>query len=107
MADQDDRRRPHFFLAGNGEPEPFISVQRGSNVLVPPQDRVAHGQKLMGQLQALIPAFTEVREAARDAGLSEAGLVIEFEGFPDVELAVESLSREASDARTGLSPPCQ
>lgn len=97
MADQDDPRRPHFILSGMGRRERFRSAQQGgAEKRIPARDRVTHGQQLMGQLEALRPEFERVQEAAHAAGLDQSGLVIEFESFPDVELAVESLSREAS-----------
>ena len=48
MADQDDRRRPHFILSGNGEAEPFKSAQQGgAEKRIPSRDRVQHGQRLV------------------------------------------------------------
>jgi hypothetical protein len=43
----------------------------------------------------LRPQFTAARDAQEAAGLEEGfGLQVEFESFPDIELAFESLARE-------------
>ena len=59
MADQDDRRRPHFILSSKAESEPFKSVQQGgAEKRILSRDRVQHGQRLMGQLRELTPRFS-------------------------------------------------
>jgi hypothetical protein len=51
----------------------------------------------MQQLRALERTMESARQAQLDAGLEAGfGLQIEFEGFPDIELAFESLARERS-----------
>ena len=51
----------------------------------------------MSKLQQLKPVLAEAVEQQRQAGIDEGiGLQIEFESFPDVELAFESLARERS-----------
>ena len=97
MADRDVRRKPHFILAGNGEAEPFVRPPRaieGSDPL-PRRDRVSHGNALLSQVEMLRPQLATAREQQESAGLEAGfGLRVEFESFPDIELAFESLSRE-------------
>lgn len=64
---------------------------------VPDRDRRCHGTALLGQVEALKSEMTTAREAQEHAGLDGGfGLQVEFESFPDIELAFESLARERS-----------
>jgi subtilase family protein len=93
-----ERRYPHFVLEGITETEAFRSPQQGGGRAdVPPQNRRTHGNSLRRQLRAVRRTMEEARQAQIDAGLEAGiGLQIEFESFPDVELAFESLARERS-----------
>ncbi len=52
---------------------------------------------MRGQLEELRVDAAAARQAQQAAGLEEGlGLQVEFESFPDIELAFESLAREAS-----------
>jgi hypothetical protein len=97
MPDQ-ERRFPHFVLEGVTETEAFRSPQQGGGPTnIPPQNRRTHGNSLKRQLRALRRTMDEARQAQLNAGLEAGiGLQIEFESFPDVELAFESLARERS-----------
>src|ERR1051326_6598414 len=97
MPDQ-ERRYPHFVLEGITETETFRSPQQGGGPTnIPAQNRRTHGNRLKRQLRALQRTMDEARQAQLDAGLEAGiGLQIEFESFPDVELAFESLARERS-----------
>jgi hypothetical protein len=97
MPDQ-ERRYPHFVLEGVTETEAFRSPQQGGGPTnIPAQNRRTHGNMLKRQLRALQRTMDEARQAQLDAGLEAGiGLQIEFESFPDVELAFESLARERS-----------
>jgi hypothetical protein len=97
MPDQ-ERRYPHFVLEGVTETEAFRSPQQGGGPTnIPAQNRRTHGNRLKRQLRALQRTMDEARQAQLDAGLEAGiGLQIEFESFPDVELAFESLARERS-----------
>ncbi len=88
------RQRPHFILDGYATTERFRSPGGGGSRSIPPRNRATHGRALLRQLEALRP-LTDLREGAAEAE-SDLGLQIEFEGFPDVELAFESLARERS-----------
>ena len=98
MAKQDDQRKRHFILEGMAETERFHSPQQGGGgASVPERNRSQHGGALMRQLEALRPHLVNAREAQEAAGIEEGfGLQVEFESFPDIELAFESLSRERS-----------
>lgn len=98
MANGTDERKRHFILDGVTEVEPYRSPQQGGGrPRVPERDRATHGAALRGQLDALRTDATSAREAQQAAGMEEGlGLQVEFESFPDIELAFESLARERS-----------
>lgn len=96
MMDERNEMKRHFILEGVTTPERFRSPQQGrERSRVPERDRYLHGMTLLGQVEALKPEMTKAREAQEHAGLEDGfGLQVEFESFPDIELAFESLSRE-------------
>ena len=98
MAEQDKRRNRHFILTGLAAAERFRSPQRsGGRKVVPDRDRQQHGGALLQQIEALKPQLAEARAIQQAAGIDEGfGLQVEFESFPDIELAFESLARERS-----------
>ena len=98
MANGADRRSRHFILQGFTETEAYRSPQRGgSSRLVPERDRASHGGALQRQVEALRVEADAARDAQQAAGVDEGlGLQVEFESFPEIELAVESLARERS-----------
>ena len=98
MAELHDLRKPHFILEGTAETERFRSPQQGGGgPAVPDRNRNQHGDALLRQIEALRPQVTAARNAQEAAGLEEGfGLQVEFESFPDIELAFESLARERS-----------
>lgn len=97
MANGTVRRSRHFIIEGLAETEAYRSPQQfGSSAVVPQRNRAQHA----GVLQREVEAVREEADAARDvqqaAGLDDLGLRVEFESFPDIELAFESLARERS-----------
>ena len=99
MADQDVRRKPHFILEGNGETERFLRPPRaiGGGVSLQERDRIPHGSALLSQVETLRPQLATARMQQESAGLEAGfGLRVEFESFPEIELAFESLAREHS-----------
>jgi len=98
MANGTDERKRHFILEGVTEAEAYRSPQQGGGrPAVPERDRAGHGGALRGQLEALRTDAAAAREAQQAVGLEEGlGLQVEFESFPDIELAFESLARERS-----------
>ena len=95
---QNNQKKPHFLLGANGQAEDFQAPGTGgSRFILPPRDRYQHGRGLLNQLEGLHSRFAEARERQKEAGLEEGiGLQIEFESFPDIELAFDSLARERS-----------
>lgn len=98
MAGPDDSRKQHFLLTNTASTDPFRSPSRGGGGdAVPARDRHQHGAALLSQLQSLQPTFAEARSAQEQAGIEEGfGLQVEFESFPDIELAFKSLDRRQS-----------
>lgn len=85
----------HFVLQGFVSTEAFKSPAAGGRQDRPPeQNRVAHGASLSSQLAALEASVEQSRIEAHDDDV--VGLTIEFESFPNVALAFESLAREQS-----------
>ena len=99
MANGSEGKNQHFILEGVTETEayryPGGGGGDGSNI--PERDRAKHAAALRGQLDAVRANAETAVDAQRDAGIEEGlGLQVEFESFPDVELAFESLAREGS-----------
>lgn len=98
MAERESNNHPHFIFQNTAQPEGFTSPAKGGGgPTIPDRDRNAHGGALLSKLHQLTPVMAQVAEKQRQFGVEEGfGLQIEFESFPDVELAFESLSRERS-----------
>lgn len=98
MAEREPNNHPHFIFQNSAQAESFTSPSRGGGgKQIPDRDRAAHGGALRGKLQQLTSVLAEAADQQRQAGIDEGfGLQIEFESFPDVELAFESLARERS-----------
>ncbi len=95
MARRDDPKYRHFLLNGTAERQNYNSRPgRGGKSVLPDRNRKQHGGKLLRQLNYLEPQIAEARLRQKEAGVEEdgIGLQIEFEGFPDVQLAFESLA---------------
>ena len=89
MVNESAEKHRHFILEGVTESEEYLSPQQyGSNPSVPRRDRTQHGTALQRQVEEL-RGSTE----ALEGGL---GIQLEFESFPGIELAFESLARERS-----------
>lgn len=98
MAEHKFHNKHHLVLDYTAQPEPFRAPVGGSSGEgVPRQNREAHGQSLLRQINELEPVFAQAHEQQVMAGLEEGfGLHIEFESFPNIELAFESLAAERS-----------
>lgn len=98
MAEQGTKPRRHFILANNALSEPYkYAGGGGGGGQVPQRDRQAHGRGLLQQFDTLKPEIETSCSLQAEAGLEEGfGLQIEFESFPDIELAFESLAKEGS-----------
>ena len=98
MAEELPKPKRHFVLNQKATPERYRPKTRGGGgVDVPRQNRQTHGQGLKRQIDALKPVVAQAREAQKEAGMEDGfGLQIEFESFPDIGLAFESLAAERS-----------
>ena len=97
MVNGSDERHRHFILEGVTETEAYRSRGGGGRPPIPRQNRAQHGGALLRQIEALRTDAVSAREAQQAAGLEDGlGLQVEFESFPDIELAFESLARERS-----------
>ena len=91
--------KEHLVFQNSAQSEKFSSPSRGNNNKSPPsRNRESHGALLLSKLQELSPILANAVEQQRQVGIENKnlGLQIEFESFPDVELAFESLANEAS-----------
>ncbi|MBE2295804.1 MAG: S8 family peptidase [Phycisphaerales bacterium] len=98
MAESDNQHKRHFILEGTAETERFrYPPGGGRGSAVPERNRNQHGNTLLRQIKALYPQLRVARDAQEATGLEEGfGLQVEFESFPDIELAVQSLDRTGS-----------
>jgi Subtilase family len=96
MPDVDESKRRHFILDGATKTERFVRPnQKIEKRPVLELDRQRQGNALLGQIEALKPDFEAARRAQEEAGLASGfGLQMEFESFPDIDLAFERLARE-------------
>ena len=97
MAEEHDGRRRHFIIDGVTETEPYqYPGPGGGDPSRPPaRNRGEHAATLQRQLEELRSVAVSARESQQSAGMEDGlGLQVEFESFPDVELAFESLARE-------------
>ena len=96
MVEPRSGRHRHFILEGITETEAYRYPGGGRNgSSIPERDRTQHGGALLGQIEECRSAVEAALEIQRSAGLEDGlGLQVEFESFPDVEMAFESLARE-------------
>ena len=97
MARGKDKRFRHFVLESLAETDRYEPPGGGSRVSIPGRNRQNQSAHLLSQLGA-VKADLAVAVAAQEAvGLDDGlGMPVEFESFPDIELAFESLAREGS-----------
>lgn len=94
MADNTDVK-PHFYLGPTGKAQPYTSPSAGGGgkLDVPARNRQQHGGTLMGQLRHVEERQVVLQREAEALELESAiGIQVEFESFPGIELAVESLA---------------
>lgn len=98
MSDNRNEMKRHFILDGVTTTEQYRPPRkRYERSPIPYRDRYSHGTALLGQVHALKSDMTKAREVQEQAGMDGGfGLQVEFESFPDIELAFESLARERS-----------
>jgi hypothetical protein len=99
MPDQANDKRPHLVLANTSKAQKFTAPKAngGSKAIAPARNRDVHGTNLRAQLLALKPIAQQTVENQKQQGSkSGLGLQIQFVGFPNIELAFESLGNERS-----------
>ena len=97
MAEDGLQPRRHFILEQTAQTERFRRPGVVGGQAVPPRNRQAHGGALLQQIEGLKPEFEQAKTAQQQGGMEEGfGLQIEFESFPDIKLAFESLAAERS-----------
>ena len=89
------RNRPHIVVAAPATAEDYQPTPRGPIGQAPPSpgDRAAHGDRLRNRLNVAFDDAQTRRAAARDIEVEGTieGIYVEFESFPDIELALPSL----------------
>lgn len=98
MPNQSDNKRKHFILEGFTSTERFITPRQTIvKTAIPSRNHGIHGAALLEQIDSLKSDFESARSIQQNAGLEDGfGLQVEFESFPDIEIAFESLARERS-----------
>ena len=99
MANGNEGQNRHFLLKDVTETEAYSypGGRGGDRPSIPKRDRPSHAAALRGQLDEVRATAKTAADAQRDAGMEEGlGLQVEFESFPELELAFESLARERS-----------
>lgn len=97
MANGGEGRNRHFILEGVTVTEAYRYPGRGpgNRPDIPERNRARHAAALRGQLAEVRASAETAADAQRDAGMEEGlGLQVEFESFPELELAFEKLARE-------------
>lgn len=87
--------KPHIYLGPAGKAEPFTSPSTGGGAKpdVPARNRQQHGNSLIGQLHQIEQQQVTLRQEAEAHELvSVIGIQVEFESFPGIDLAIESLA---------------
>jgi len=94
MADDGNQHKPHFILKNTVTAESFRPRGGRGSAEVPSRDRQQHGGQLLQQLGALRPDIEQAHCQQESAGMDDGfGLQVEFESFPDIVLAFESLAK--------------
>jgi hypothetical protein len=92
---EEEKHRKHIYLGATGEAECFTSPSGGGSGSpdVPKRNRQQHGTALLAQLRTVESEQTRLSQEPEAQDLeSPIGIQVEFEGFPDVDLAVTSLA---------------
>ena len=89
--------KPHFFFNSSASSHEFTSPSRGGGgqVTIPAKDRATHSAHLRQNIQSVANEFSELKQSVPSNELSMGvGIQVEFESFPDVAMAVESLAND-------------
>jgi subtilisin family serine protease len=94
---QNEFDKPHFFFNSSANSHEFTSPNRGGggSVTVPAQDRATHSAQLRQNIQTVANELSVLKHSLPLNQLNMGvGIQIEFESYPDVEMAVESLAND-------------
>ncbi|MGI3080599.1 S8 family peptidase [Vibrio alginolyticus] len=89
--------KPHFFFNSSGSSHEFTSPTRGggSKIVIPAKNRASHSSKLRQEIQNVATELTDLKQSIPVSELTMGvGIQVEFESFPDVEMAVQSLAND-------------
>ena len=96
MANGNGTKYRHFILSDTAETQAYRSRGGGDRSVIPERNRAQHARRLQGQINEVRTAAESARQAQQDVGMEEGlGLQVEFESFPDIELAFERLAKES------------
>ncbi|WP_133468059.1 S8 family peptidase [Paraglaciecola marina] len=88
--------KPHFFLNSISIAHNFTTPSRRIPPKnIPKQNRQTHSSKLRGDLASVSTELNTLKEDAKEIPLQMGiGIQVEFESFPDIEMAIGSLASE-------------
>jgi hypothetical protein len=88
-----ERDRPHILIPGRAQAESYTRPPRaiGGASIKAPTDRRGHATALEGQLKAAEAEGLVLRNELASEFAQASGILVTFESFPDVKLALESL----------------
>jgi hypothetical protein len=91
-----DFNKSHFFLNSFALTYNFTTPSiRITPKNIPEQNRQTHSGKLRGDLATISTQFNILKEDSKDIPLQmDIGIQVEFESFPDIEMAIGSLANE-------------
>lgn len=83
--------RPHLIVNGFVTSEEFRSRRTGRNPIIPQQDRVAHGERLLSRYADLVKQFEGWRAQSETPITEDVGIYVEIISAPNCELRLDSL----------------
>jgi hypothetical protein len=86
--------KAHFTLNSIATPQNFTTPSRNiQRSIIPEQPPESHGRRLRGDLALISTQLNTLKDSIADIPLQMGiGIQVEFDGFPDVDLAFESLA---------------
>lgn len=84
-------RKRHILVDGFVTNEDFRSRRTGRNPIIPPQDRLAHGQYLSSRYSELVVQFEAQRVQIENPITEDVGIYVEIVSAPGCELPLDSL----------------
>lgn len=84
-------RKRHILVDGFVTNEDFRSRRTGRNPIIPPQDRLTHGQYLSSLYSDLVGQFEAQRAQIENPITEDVGIYVEIVSAPGCELPLESL----------------